>query len=261
MSPFEPAIGATLRDTRTRRKIDLARGRVGDEDPRPLPAGARERGVGRAARAAPTRAASSAPTRPTSASTASGSPTTTGASSSRRRRSARRATSRCRRRRPPAAGRALGRGSRGGALAGLISVGLIAILIAIGLLSGDSDDDSRQRPRRQEGQRSGKPRDSGAAEERSRGDAAARWPRPTSGSVWSTPRATTLIAAQISPPAPRRAPSARGRFTVSFGNGSVRCRSTEGRPRLEDTPEPGRLRIAARWPRSSGPIAESGPEA
>ena len=52
-----PARGARAAPPRPRRR------RGGDEDPGPLPARARERGVGRAAGRRPTRAASSAPTR------------------------------------------------------------------------------------------------------------------------------------------------------------------------------------------------------
>ena len=41
-----PAIGATLRGTRSRRKIDITEVEEADQDPGPLPAGDRERGVG-----------------------------------------------------------------------------------------------------------------------------------------------------------------------------------------------------------------------
>ena len=47
---WQTGIGATLREARNRRKSRPLRGRGRDQDPASLPAGARERGVGRAAR-------------------------------------------------------------------------------------------------------------------------------------------------------------------------------------------------------------------
>ena len=44
-----PEIGATLREARMRERIDVSEIEAQDEDPREVPAGARERGVGPAA--------------------------------------------------------------------------------------------------------------------------------------------------------------------------------------------------------------------
>ena len=221
MSPFEPAIGATLRDTRTRRKIDLAEVEsetkirvrylraLEDEEWDVLPGGAYTRSFIRTYATFlgldGERLADS-----------------TGASSSRRRRSAPRAMTRCRRRarRGPA-----GRDRRisRGALAGLISIALIAILIV---------DRAAQR---RLGATAGRPRLRGTA---TLPADAGRQKQPQSGSgvtlrllaeadVW-----VCLVDAKgnnlIDGGDPRRrhpeGPFRSGSFTVAFGNGAVRCR-------------------------------------
>jgi cytoskeleton protein RodZ len=251
MSPLESAIGATLRDTRTRRKIDLAQVEsetkirirylraLENEEWDVLPGGAYTRSFIRTYA------------------------TFLGLDGERLADTYRREFEQTPAERPPRhepvpAPRPPGAGGTGpgisrGVLAGLISIVLIAILIAIGLLSGGSED-SGQAPAPNKGNADG-----GKPHQKS----------PQSGSgvtlrllaeadVWVclvNAKGNNLIAGEILAAGTRSGPYRSGTFTVSFGNGSVRMQVNGRQARLEDTPNPVGYRIAAGG--GIQPLAES----
>ena len=146
--------------------------------------------------------------------------------------------SRCpRRARPGAEG---GGGISKAALAGLISIALIALLIAIGLLSGGSDNSEPapapngnnpgQKPRQKQGHRGSGVTLRLVAE----------------ADVWVclvNAKGNNLIAGEILAAGTRSGPYRSGSFTVSFGNGSVRMQVNGRQAPLESTPNPIGYRI------------------
>jgi cytoskeleton protein RodZ len=234
MSPLEPAIGATLRDTRTRRKIDLAEVEsetkirvrylraLENEEWDVLPGGAYTRSFIRTyaaflgldgERLADTyrREFEQTPAERPPRHDPVPAP------------------------RPPGSGRGGGGISRG-ALAGLISIALIAILVAIGLLS-DSSDDTSPAPAGKKGKSPGRKQGPGHGH---RGSGVSLR-LATEAEVWVcllNAEGNKLIAGQVLPASSEGGPFHSARFTVAFGNGSVRMK-VNGKPApLADTPNP-----------------------
>jgi hypothetical protein len=241
MSPFEPAIGATLRDTRTRRKIDLAdvesetkiRVRylraLENEEWDVLPGGAYTRSFIRTYA------------------------TFLGLDGERLADTYRREFEQTPAERPPrhepvpaprpsGAGRAGPRISRG-ALAGLISITLIAILVAIGLLSGSSDDNGQAPAPKKGNSPDGKP-----GKEQTQSGAGVTLRLLAEADVWVclvNAKGNNVIAGETLLAGSQEGPFRSGSFTVSFGNGSARMEVNGRQASLEDTPNPIGYEIAA----------------
>jgi cytoskeleton protein RodZ len=126
-----------------------------------------------------------------------------------------------------------------GALAALISIGLIVLLIGIGL-AGDGDGGSEGEDSPSIGGRQGGGKPDGAAGGRTE-------PRRVSvrltalAEVWVClldAKGTELVDGQILPAGAEEGPFRSGRFTVSFGNGEVEMEVNGAQAEIEDTPNP-----------------------
>jgi hypothetical protein len=128
------------------------------------------------------------------------------------------------------------------ALAGLISVALIAILIAIGLLSGGSEN-SQPAPATKKGRgHRGK-----AAHKPAQRPAGVSLRLIAEADVWVclvNAKGNNLIAGEILSTGTRTPHYHSGSFTVSFGNGSVRMQVNGQQAQLESTPNPIGYRVA-----------------
>ena len=233
MSPLETAIGATLRDTRTRRKIDLAdvesetkiRVRylraLENEEWDVLPGGAYTRSFIRTYA------------------------TFLGLDGERladtyRREFEQTAAERPARHEPVPAPRPPASGGGGGvsrvALAGLISLALIAILIVIGLLSGGSED-TGQAPSAKKGRSDGHK----AVHKRAQRVSAVTLRLAAEADVWVclvNAKGNNLIAGETLAAGTQTRPYRSDSFTVSFGNGSARMQVNGKQVPLSETPNP-----------------------
>ena len=239
MSPLETAIGATLRDTRARRKVDLTQVEsetkirvrylraLENEEWDVLPGGAYTRSFIRTYA------------------------TFLGLDGERladtyRREYEQTAAERPARHEPIPAPRPPGSGGGGGisrvALAGLISVALIAVLIVIGLLSGGSEN-SHPAPSAKKGNGHG----GKSVHKQSKAPAGVTLRLVAEADVWVclvNAKGNNLIAGEILGAGTRTRLYRSGRFTVSFGNGSVRMQVNGRQAPLEATPNPIGYQIA-----------------
>jgi cytoskeleton protein RodZ len=233
MSPLEPTIGATLRDTRIRRKIDLTKVEsetkirirylraLENEEWDVLPGGAYTRGFIRTYasflgldgerladeyRREFEQTVAERPSRHDPVPTP----------------------------RPPRGGGGGGLSKR--ALAGLVSVGLIVILVAIGLLGGGSDGTA---PAPVAKKRDGGRRNPGRRQQvESRGVTVKL---AAQADVWVcllNAAGTRLIGGRVLSAGAEEGPFRSGRFTVAFGNGSVAMQVDGKQVPLTNTPNP-----------------------
>ena len=239
MSPLETAIGATLRDTRARRRIDLTQVEsetkirvrylraLENEEWDVLPGGAYTRSFIRTYA------------------------TFLGLDGERladtyRREYEQTAAERPSRHEPVPAPRPPGSGGGGGiskvVIAGLISVALIVILIVIGLVSGGSENSQPATSAKKGRGHGGK-----AVHKQAHQASGVTLRLIAEADVWVclvNAKGNNLIAGEILTAGTRTRHYRSGSFTVSFGNGSVRMQVNGKQAQLESTPNPIGYRVA-----------------